>query len=374
LKNSGILLILIFIMSWACVNAYGEVIKKTTDPILVGIEYFNGWWPPSPHNDVHCFWESRNKDWRTEYPGRVPLLGEYNCQETMDKEILAASNYGVDFFSILWYPMDIKKDGKIVGYLNAGVENFMNSPNSDKMKFMVEIANHDPNAIITDEDWDKCIDVCIKAMKHPGYLRIDGCAVVKIHGGDQFFRDNGSSVPRSKQVLQHFRKRAKDEGAGELLITLGNYCKEPIDRQHKFSLIGELDGTMQYNALPDVVKKETDYPYEAMTELAKQTREIRKNDIIDWVPYFPAGWNPRPWNDSRASFTLPTRKQWRKGLEELKTDILKNPNFGFPKKDGTTQKALTIYAWNEFGEGGIVAPTKGEKYMKLEEIKRVFGK
>ena len=31
-----------------------------------------------------------------------------------------------------------------------------------------------------------------------------------------------------------------------------------------------------------------------------------------------------------------------------------------------------VYAWNEFGEGGIVAPTRGENEMKLEAIRDVF--
>lgn len=34
---------------------------------------------------------------------------------------------------------------------------------------------------------------------------------------------------------------------------------------------------------------------------------------------------------------------------------------------------LLIYAWNEFGGGGIVAPTKREKGMKSEVIASVFG-
>jgi hypothetical protein len=31
-----------------------------------------------------------------------------------------------------------------------------------------------------------------------------------------------------------------------------------------------------------------------------------------------------------------------------------------------------IYAWNEFGEGGIVAPTRGEQGLKPEAIRAVF--
>ena len=34
---------------------------------------------------------------------------------------------------------------------------------------------------------------------------------------------------------------------------------------------------------------------------------------------------------------------------------------------------LLIYAWNEFGEGGIMAPTQGEKEMKPEAVREVFG-
>ena len=49
-----------------------------------------------------------------------------------------------------------------------------------------------------------------------------------------------------------------------------------------------------------------------------------------------------------------------------------HPKLGFPLGEGRTQKAFVIYCWNEFGEDGIVAPTKGEGAMKLECIRDVF--
>jgi hypothetical protein len=52
---------------------------------------------------------------------------------------------------------------------------------------------------------------------------------------------------------------------------------------------------------------------------------------------------------------------------------LRSSRFGFPLPGGGVQPALTIYAWNEFGEGGMVAPTRGDRYMKLEAIEQVFG-
>ena len=345
-------------------------LENPSESILVGIEYFNGWWEHSPNK-----WEYGGVNWRANYPDRIPLLGEYNSQEMMTKEINAAADYGVDFFSILYYYGGNVSNREIedVPYLNAGLDYFMQSPNSNKMNFMIELVNHPPFAVITDEDWDACMDVFIEAMKHPSYLKIDGRAVLKIHGGDKFYLDMNSDVNKCADVLSHLRDRAQNEGIGELLITVGTYGTGSIKESHHFSRIGEIDGTMQYMAVPELTKKAVDYPYEELVEEAKKNLNVRKLDDLNWVPYFPSGWNPRPWRDPRPTFEFPNRDQWKARLEELKEDLLRYPKLGFPKKDGTTQKAFTIYAWNEYGEGGIVAPTTGDQYMKLEVIKEVFG-
>ena len=43
---------------------------------------------------------------------------------------------------------------------------------------------------------------------------------------------------------------------------------------------------------------------------------------------------------------------------------------GFPDPTSPNgfQPALNIYAWNELGEGGIMAPTRRDGYMKLDTI------
>lgn len=366
----SILFVLILV---SCSKETAPEIKNTSESILVGAEYFNGWWKESPNK-----WEWDGVDWRPEYPDRIPLLGEYNSQETMDKEIKAAAEYGIDFFSILYYYGgnigDVPSEKKALEYLNDGIEYFMNSPNSGMMKFMIELVNHPPYAVITDKDWDLCMDVFIEAMKHPSYLKIDGKAVLKIHGGDQFYLDLGQDVNRCSKVLRNLRERAQSEGVGELLITVGAYGNGSIKDSHPFVKIGEIDGIMQYMQVPDLLRQATDYPYEELTDEAQKVRNVRKFDNLNYVPYFPAGWNPRPWKgEQRATFEFPDKEQWKKGLEVLKEDLLRYPNLGFPKKDGTTQKAFTIYAWNEYGEGGFIAPTVGDQYMKLEVIKEVFG-
>ena len=367
-KYIGILFLTLLFLS--CSKEEIPEVENEAESILVGVEYFNGWWEHSPNK-----WELGGIDWRPQYPDRIPLLGEYNSQEVMDKEIEAAADYGIDFFTILYYYGGNVSNREIedVPYLNAGVEHFMNSPNSNRMKFMIELVNHPPFAVISDTDWDEVMDVFIEAMKHPSYLRIDGRAVLKIHGGDQFYIDLGHDVAKCKDVLAHLRDRAKSEGVGDLLVTVGSYGNVAIKDSHHFVKIGEIDGTMQYMGVPELPKLPTDYPYSELLKTAQEVRTVRKFDDIPHTPYFPSGWSPKPWRDPRPTFEFPNREEWENGLIKLREDLLKYQNLGFPKKDGTTQKAFTIYAWNEFGEGGIVAPTQGDKYMKLEVIKEVFG-
>jgi hypothetical protein len=88
----------IFFLLCICYLAGGVSTSAASDSYLVGVYYFSGWWRTMPNK-----WIVDGHDWRGDYPGRVPILGEYNEQETMDREIISAASHGVNFFQILWY-------------------------------------------------------------------------------------------------------------------------------------------------------------------------------------------------------------------------------------------------------------------------------
>ena len=371
-------LLALFVCCSLIVTGFQSVLSQETTPpertsdILIGVEYFAGWWPESTSAKT-------GQDWRLSNPERKPVLGLYNGQETMDHEITAAADHGVDFFSILWYyDGNVKQTGDnsndMCRELNSSVGYFMNSPNANRMKFMVEITNHAPFAILTEEDWDRCTDFCINAMRHPSYLRIDGRAVVKIHGGNQFYHDLNMDVEQCRRILQRMRQHAKDAGVGDLLIAVGTFGGETIGEDHPFVKIGEIDSTMQYMDSPRYKESEDDYPYDDLVEYAREMRNIHKNDTLRWTPYLPVGWNPRPWKDVCTAYKFPTEAQWRATLVELKETLEHSDKFGFPRRDGSVQKAFTIYAWNEYGEGGFLAPTEKSGYMKIDVLKEVFDR
>ncbi len=69
---------------------------------------------------------------------------------------------------------------------------------------------------------------------------------------------------------------------------------------------------------------------------------------------------------------MPSPEQWIDALRRAKAALDSSPKLGVPLANGKRQKMLLIYAWNEFAEGGIVAPTRGDGDMKLKAIAAVF--
>jgi hypothetical protein len=344
-----------------CLMAGGRG-RAGQDDYLVGIYYFAGWWHELPNK-----WNIDGHDWRADFPGRVPTLGEYNDQETMDREIAAAASHGVDFFQILWYP---EHGGAAVERaLNAGVRTFLASPNAGRMKFTIEFVNHPPFELSTDAEWEEACKEWCTAMKSPSYLKIDGRPVFKIHGMDFFYQQNGDDIGKVTGRLDTLRRIAKENGVGNPLIA-GGVMLGGVPSAKRAA---PFDYLTTYMDVPDLPKKAELYPYDLLIMHAEQGWvRYAEQSSKPYVPSVPAGWDPRPWKYTRASFAFPTREEWTGALTSVKGALDKYPRLGLPASGGK-KKMFLIYAWNEFGEGGIVAPTQGEKEMKLEGVREVFG-
>ena len=348
---------------------------RSENRILVGVNYFAGWWKPLPNKWIG----PDGKDWRENYPGRVPLLGEYNEQETMDREIAVASEYGVDFFLMLWYFNgigDAAEREKHSRFLNVGLEQFMKSPNADRMKFAVEYCNHEPYQIKEQADWDWAVETWVEMMKHPSYLRVGGKPFFKVHSWHHYWFENGENMDQCIARIQQLRQTARDAGLGELLIGAGigsfQQITSPEDR-----IVKLFDFTSTYMELPlDLPPRDDNkfHPYAMLAEYMRGSRKVHGEDALPYLPYFGLNFNAEPWGDQRSRFEFPTREQLKTELQLLKTDMENAKlNLGVPLGNGKLQKVFTIYAWNEFGEGGFLAPTVEEKTMKLEVLKEVFA-
>ncbi|HOW63829.1 MAG TPA: hypothetical protein P5186_11020 [Candidatus Paceibacterota bacterium] len=344
--------------------------KQSEDRTLVGVNYFAGWWQPLPNK-----WNFNPTvgDWRTNYPGRVPLLGDYNTQETMNREIAAAAQHGVDFFLILWYYNGLGNSverERHSRFLNEGLRTFLNSPESHRLRFAIEYCNHPPYEAKTEQDWEECMRVWLPAFRHSSYLRVGGRLMFKVHSWHYFWRENGENQDSCRSRLAALRQKVRNAGMGELLIGCGVAANERIETGHPATQFFEFTNT--YMDLPNRTPGEADEPYEVLARFIRESRDQHARDAVPYLPFLGAGFNAQPWQDPRARFAFPTREEWKLELRRLKEDFDRIGTLGLPLRDGKRQKAFTIYAWNEFGEGGIVAPTRGEGYMKLETIRQIY--
>jgi len=374
------IIVICYVALFCCARAAQDPAPDVVDDeTLVGINYFAGWWEDLPNKWHGGGWNADASDWRTEFPDRVPLLGQYNVQATMDREIEAAAKHGVDFFAILWYfAQPGSREEKTAPLLNKGLETYLASPNAKMMRFFIEYCNAPNFSARDEEEWNTCIKTWVAAMKHPSYLRIDGRLVFKVHGVTQFLKTHDNDLELCRKRLDALRTAVHEAGLGEMIIGVGiSGQTPPLGRQWP---PGELfDFTCTYMCVPKIEASQKERPYASLARQARTARTNRLTDPIPWMPYLAAGWNPRPWTYPTAPshyhrfFEFPTREEFTGELQAMKEVLVKHPSLGLPRKDGTRQKAFTIYAWNEFGEGGIVAPTKGKDYMMLECIKDVFG-
>lgn len=329
---------------------------------LVLAEYFGGWWERQPNK-----WHTGGRDWREDYPERVPLLGEYNTQSTMDAEICAASSHGVDCFNILWYPDTGNTPESAL--LDSSLEYFMRSPDCSRMKFSVEYCNHAPFDITEEINWRPVCEYFADCMTHPSYLRAGGRAYFKVHGLEHFRRQMNGDLDKMRKFIDMLRGTAAQRGAGGLIITAGVMAEDyRLGRAYFDEFTGIFDAFCTYMDMPADIAADTVHPYSLLLGKAERTREGYGELGIPYIPYLPAGWDPRPWKDPRPSFAFPDRIQWRTALQAAARAFEKYPSLGIPLPGGGTLPAFTVYAWNEYGEGGIIAPVRGDGWMKLEEI------
>ena len=98
-----------------------------------------------------------------------------------------------------------------------------------------------------------------------------------------------------------------------------------------------------------------------------------------YIPCASTGFDARPWYkigwvENKGQDAGPNARPYNTGmtpnlfgvlLQELKQYIDTHARL--------TGRMLTVYAWNEWGEGGIIEPSVFYKYAYLDQIKRVFG-
>jgi len=375
-------------------------IKVSSDqPYIIGAWYFTGW-NSSNHSLISLTKKHYGREgdpWGgvrdyalgydpfnigVDYSDRIPLLGFYDQmnQEIIDTHIRQAASRGLSFFAIYWY-WDVDKNQEAA--ISAPLHRFISSSQKNKIKFMIApimLGTMGEGQSTTLENWqNKIVPYMVdNYISDPYYLRTeDGRPIINIFsvnikptGGGKFSRGSLSSLRKAIEVLkvEVLRKsgrtpvilvRPPQTNHSEDLLFIKNNLN--IDGFQCFNIPIEKQGEAYENTL---------FRWAKLMEKQKTFLHIPcTNTGVDNRPWYLSWGETRPDCTSLSTgcfYTTNIKSEiFEQHLKTIKEYLDENPN--------STCKMLTIYAWNEWGEGGAVEPNKKEGYKYLDIIQNVFG-
>jgi len=332
--------------SQQCVDRSASIGKK----VSIGAYYFDGW------SGRNLYADDPNESWArnapthlskrmvTEFPQRQPIWGwRDDSLEIMERQIALAADHGIDFFAFCWYWHDdaqaineqaIKEDPK-----HCGLELFLKSSNNNRLKFCLLIANHGGSEIRGTLPWKQAADFWMPYLKHPRYLTVDGKPLIIIFiagGGDQ-------------EGFAYLQEAARRAGLPGVAIAGCGSIPEGTGYTH----------STHYNIIPGYTSGHEEHKYAEL--VAAHQRRWRGTSQRPFIPEITAGWDKRPWEgptglNQPEGWYYPDRspEQFAGFLRDAVTWMDEHP------QQTTAERIILIYAWNEFGEGGYLAPTLGD--------------
>jgi hypothetical protein len=326
----------------------------------IGVYYFPGW-ADAIGAPFHPPWDKIKT-----YTEREPYLSWYKEGDTAVavQHINWAIKYGIDFFVYDWY-WDGSKP-----YLEHALKAFFRCSNANKLKFCLLWANHSevPSSL---DQFTSMIEYWIKNyFNKPNYLTIDGKPVVFIFAPQQL-RDNISKFGKTTKDLFSLARSSANAKGLKGIYFVGSSPAHPW-WINDFLPNNSYDAISTYNYhnrsfrgfYTDTIPPAVDYD-QLRQGYNSQWSWIVEHSTLPYIVPISAGWDKRPWGSISPSDNChSTPESFASMLSDAKA-MMDN----YPDK---TLKMGVICAWNEFGEGSYIEPTKKWKFSYLEAIKRVF--
>jgi len=323
----------------------------------LGAYYFDGWAGSSERWKDDATWAALNPPTHLtqrmldEFADREPIWGwRDDSLAIMERQIDLAADHGIAFFAICWYwnrdPHKVEQDPK-----HTGLQLFLKARNNHRLKFCLLVANHQGFLLQNADEWQKAAEGWLPYWKHPQHVTVGGKPLVII-----FNPGNGD-----REGLARVQDLARQAGLpGVAVAGCGGG-----DPQRGFTC------TTHYNIVPGYAAGSEAHKFSELVQAHQ--RAWRGSRELPYMPTLSVGWDKRPWEGDRGLgqtpgwyFTDRTPAQLAGGVESAIAWMNEHP------EQTTAERIVLLYAWNEFGEGGYLAPTKGDpEGAYLRAIKQV---
>lgn len=325
----------------------------------IGAYYFDGWAGRSDRWKDDSEWAKLNppthltKRFVEEFADREPVWGwRDDSLEIMERQIDLAADGGVTFFAFCWYwNKDLKKLGEDPKHI--GLDLFLKAKNNHRLKFCLLVANHQGFLLNGADDWKQAAEVWLPYFKHPRHITVGGKPLVIVF-------NPGNADEAGLGQLQ-----ATVRAAGLPGVAVAGCGGGQVRTGFTY--------TTRYNVVPGYAAASEARKYEELVDAHRKSWV--GSPAQPHIPTLSVGWDKRPWEGPRglgqvAGWYFPDRTpaKFTAALESAVAWMDRHPD------QTTAERIVMLYAWNEFGEGGYLAPTKGDPdgaYLKA--VKRVVG-
>lgn len=256
-------------------------------------------------------------------------------------------------------------------------------------------------------EFDALLRYWNRYFANPRYWRIGGRPVLTWHGGETT-RDYLSAVPEFKDMpaqqrltamvryMQDFFRKGSDSNAHSGLYLVASFLVDApywagsgLGKAGLWDQAGFDAGTVynQFESIsssPDAARVPAPGGAQTFAELDEVYRQsadwIRANSGNRIRYFMPAiaGWDVRPWAKIAPRKSppcgptwdcIPNQAQFKQHLAGVRDRAVAAAS-GFSAPPGPV---VMIDAWDEFGEGGFICPTRGYGSTRLEAVRDTFG-
>lgn len=359
--------------------------------------YFPNWHPDAFNERFHgkgwTEWEvlkCARPRFEGQYQPRVPLWGYENESDpaVMARKIDAAADHGLAGFIFDWYWLE---EGPY--RIKCLDEGFLGAANNERLEFCVMWANHDPIYVhpasrvfnkpklcsgdVSPEAFLKLTDHCIRRyFGRKNYRRdAEGRPIFSIYELKKLCGSFGGKTA-AKLLLDDFRARARAAGIGEIhlnAVTQGmdgfaarDYAKMNAD----VAYLG-IDSVWSYF---DCTQSGMVADYgEVAGRAADEYESLTRGFAVPYSVSTFNGWDASPRCCQSEVYELLDYPfcTIQHGQTPEKFKVFLQRAADFVRSGCATDDSVTVYAWNEWTEGGYLEPDMRDGYGYLEVIRDV---
>jgi hypothetical protein len=298
------------------------------------------------------------------YHDRLPWFAEVVDDETaridgspqavMDREVEFAASAGLDYWAFLLYPMD--------NPMGMALGQYLKSRKRDQIRFCLILHN---TLKAPDSRWPAERERAIDLLLQCGYQTVlTNRPLVYAFTGDEF--------PFGR--FREFLDAARDRGVNPYCVYMGwNPTRDYNEARDR-----------GFDAVSAYAMGGAQPTFTGLVESVRERYWANANRSgIPYVPLATTGWDKRPRKDNPVS--------WEKGQDyhgqevfpsratpaEIADHIQEALAFVCDHPQTCPANAVIVYAWNEYDEGGWLAPTRGPDgkpdTSRLDAVRRVLG-